>query len=369
MTQSGNADPPVGLETRNVFLDTEVFRSYGHNVDAEPLKVLGRYVEDGIFVLHTTDVTLGEVRRQLVAMETELRISANSAANKLERWNSRFRRKQDRLPVPDLLTEPVEPAPAYREFERILRREWGVREHRAADLPVAPVLDRYFAGQAPFDRPDSKKEFPDALALLALENWCFGTQQRIYVVSKDNAVLRAAEESEHFIGVEDLDHLLSLVTMAQGHDVAEVVSTAIEEPAVQTELQESLSENIGSVGWLYGGDRDDGEVVNVEILKLRDVHDITILRVDQDRVACVARVRLLVSAGINYMDYSVAIWDNEDQRYYGGESVDIEIEESVAAKIFLELAVDGEAVTLSSAGFLSRDLLVTDSFSDDYRNY
>ena len=69
--------------------------------------------------------------------------------------------------------------------------------------------------QAPFDTEDSK-EFPDAFALLALENWCADMQERIYVVSKDKAVLRAAAVSDHMIGIENLDRLLALVASAEG---------------------------------------------------------------------------------------------------------------------------------------------------------
>ena len=80
-----------GLETRNIFLDTEVFRSYGHNLNAKTMRVLGGYVADGIFVLHTTDVTLREVSHQIGAMERELTNRANKVAKELTRWNDRYR--------------------------------------------------------------------------------------------------------------------------------------------------------------------------------------------------------------------------------------------------------------------------------------
>ena len=370
MTQSGNADPPVGLETRNIFFDTEVFRSSDHNLNANLLWFFGCYMDEAVFDFHTTDVTLREVARQLLAREREVTARANSAAKKLRRWNSRYRREQDRLPVPDLLSEPTEPGAAYREFESIVRHEWGAREHRAADLLAGPVIDRYFASEPPFDEPNSKKEFPDAFALLALEDWCSRTEQRIYVVSKDQAVLRAAHASEHLIGVEGLELLFSLVELAEGHDVAKVVLTALQEPSsLLSEFQQTLSQDIGSAGFVYRGDRDDGEVLGVEIVEVKEIDDVTVLRVDQDRAACVAHVRLLVSAEINYLDFSQPVWGRDDQRYSGGISAVTHIEARVEARIFFEVAVDGEAVTLFSAEFLSRDLFVRDSFSDDSRNY
>ena len=370
MTQSGYADPPVGLETRNVFLDTEVFRSCDHNLIAGLMWLFTCYMHDAVFEFHTTDVTLREVARQLLARESEVTASANRAADKLRRWNSRYWHEQDRLPVPDLLSEPAEPGAAYREFERIVRHEWGATEHRAADLLAGPVIDRYFASEPPFDEPNSKKEFPDAFALLALEDWCSRTEQRMYVVSKDQAVLRAAYASEHLLGVESVERLFSLVASAEGHDVAKVVLTAFKEPSsLLSEFQQTLSQDVGSVGFLRGGDRDIGEVLGVEIVEVQDIDDVTVLRVDQDRGVCVAHVRLLVSADINKLDFSQPIRDRDDPRYSEGISVVTHIEDRAEAYIFFEVAVDGEAVTLRSAAFLSRDLHVWDSFSDDHRNY
>ena len=40
MTDTANAEHPVGLETRNIFLDTEVFRSSGHSLNTAIMKFL-----------------------------------------------------------------------------------------------------------------------------------------------------------------------------------------------------------------------------------------------------------------------------------------------------------------------------------------
>ena len=370
MTQSGSTDPPVGLETRNIFLDTEVFRSCDHNLETDLMWVLGCYMDDAVFDVHTTDVTLREVARQLLLREKEVTASANQAAKKLRRWNIRYRRKQDRLPVPDLLSEPTEPCAAYREFERIVRHEWGATEHRAADLLAGPVIDWYFANKPPFDAPNSKNEFPDAFALLALEDWCSRTEQRIYVVSRDKAVLRAALASKHLIGVEGLEPLFSLVASAEGHAVGKVVLTAFDEsPPLLSEFQQTLSQDIGSAGFVYRGDKDNGEVLGVEINEVEDIDDVTVLRVNHDRVACVAHVRLIISAEINYRDDSQPVRGHNVQRNSGGISVVTHIEDEVQAYIIFDVAVVRETITLFSARFLSRDISVRDSFSDDSRNY
>ena len=361
MTEATKSGDRVGLDTRNIFLDTEVFRSYGHNLNANPMKVLGEYIADGVFVLHTTDVTLREVCRQLGDMERELTNRANKVSRELTRWNIRYRFDQHRLPVPDHLGGPGEPSQAYHDFELVVRHDWRANEHSTFDLPIGPVLDRYFDRLAPFDAEGSK-EFPDAFALLALEHWCAANQERIYVVSNDKGVLRAAGESDRLIGIDSLNRLLSLVASAKDHKMADTVSAAFGKRSLLNELRDSLSPNIGWLGCIYVGDLHDGEVLSTEIVELENCEDITILRVDQDQVACVAIVKLLISAEVSYTDLSFAYWDGEDGRYYGGESAVTEIQSSAAAKVFVELARDVD-LTLSSAQFITENLTVKEFYS------
>ena len=365
VTDKFKQEPPVGLETRNIFLDTEVFRSNGHNLNTEIMKLLGRYVADGIFVLHTTDVTLREVSSQIGVMESRLRNRANKVIEDLKRWNYRYRFDQHHLPVPDLLSEPAQPNRAFSDFESILRHEWRAQEHNVAKLPIGPVLDQYFNHQPPFDKEGSK-EFPDAMALLALQQWCTRMQESIYVVSRDEAVRRAADDRDHLIAIDSLEQLFALVTAAQDHEIAGTVSAAFDEPPVVNELRDALSESIGHVGGLYDGDKYDADVLAMEIVDIQGVEDLTVLYVDQEQVSCIARVKLLISAEIDYVDLSMAMWDNEDKRYFGGEPVVTEIQDSIATRIFVELERDSEDMALSAVQFIAQDLTVTDYFDDGY---
>ena len=52
--------------------------------------------------------------------------------------------------------------------------------------------------------------------------------------------------------------------------------------------------------------------------------------------------------------------------YYGAESVDTEIQDTVAAKIFVELKREEDGVTLASVQFLTQDLTVSDDFDHEY---
>ena len=364
MTNTRVEEPPVGLGTRHVFLDTEVFRANQHDLHSNIMRVLARYIEDGIFVLHTTDVTLREVSRQIEAMEAELTTKANKVFNELSRWNNRYRSDRHHLPVPDPLSEPAQPNRAYSDFERILRYDWHSQEHRASEMVIGPVLERYFDRQPPFDTKGGK-EFPDAFALLPLQNWCTRTEERVYVVSKDKAMQRAADDCDCLIAIDDLESLFALVAAAQDHDFAETVSDALEEAPLRDQLRDTLSENIGWVGALYDGDKYDAEVSSMEVIELDEIENVALLRVDQDQASCLVHAKLLISAEIDYEDVSEAMWDNEDKRYMFAESVSANIQDSISTKVFVELQRDRESIALSSAQFIQQDLTVQD-YVDPY---
>ena len=109
VTDQSTEESSAGLETRNIFLDTEVYRSNGYNLNSDIMKLLGHYVTDRVFVLHTTDVTLREVKLQIDAMESDLISRANKIIRDLERWNHRYRFNLHGLSVPDALCAPNHP--------------------------------------------------------------------------------------------------------------------------------------------------------------------------------------------------------------------------------------------------------------------
>ena len=100
--------------------------------------------------------------------------------------------------------------------------------------------------------------------------------------------------------------------------------------------------------------------------ELEEVGEVTILRVDEEDVACVADASLAISAEIDYTDMSEARWDREDRRYYGAKSGVAELRGAVTAKIFVQLERNGDEFELGSAGFLKQDLDVSDGNDDEW---
>lgn len=75
----------------------------------------------------------------------------------------------------------------------------------AARVDLRTVMDRYFAAQPPFAATgDKKHEFPDAVALLALEHWAQERATKVLVVSTDQDWQRFCAASRRLTCVADL---------------------------------------------------------------------------------------------------------------------------------------------------------------------
>lgn len=110
---------------------------------------------------------------------------------------------------------------------------------------VSTLMKMYFDSQPPFDTAkDKKHEFPDAVALLALEDWATTNQKRMVLVSKDKGWRAFANNSPLLHVVEDVSDALSLF---QPHTkVKELIALLQSEGLLEinSELFKSISDEI-----------------------------------------------------------------------------------------------------------------------------
>lgn len=88
---------------------------------------------------------------------------------------------------------------------------------RAALVPsdgtvgMAALMDRYFSAHPPFEASGAKKhEFPDAVALMSLEEWSIRNRKPILLVSSDKGWQSFADSSSHLCCVDSLDVALEM---------------------------------------------------------------------------------------------------------------------------------------------------------------
>jgi hypothetical protein len=349
----------TGLQTRHVFLDTEVYKRYGHNLNDKVLQRLKQLTTDHISTLHITDITLEEIKRQLHDMAAEVVQAVNKSNRLLRNWHSVRSPYSAKKTVYAYLDAAALARDAVTAFNVDIRASWRVTTHAALNIPAKDVFDSYFRRKPPFDKPDSK-EFPDAFVVAALDSWCQKEQQKMYVVTKDKAMLRAVGQTETLLPLPTLEDYLSL--FVDDPEVIKKVERIFKSSAWDT-VGDSVREQLRHLGTVYTGGLHDGEVIDheagdgpVELVKF------DVISVADDQIAVVAKVRAPITFDVQYLDTSSASWDSEDEEFIGGETEveRLELEMTLSALII----INQQDESITEVEMLTRDVYVEEPYED-----
>lgn len=197
----------------------------------------------------------------------------------------------------------------------------------SSEADVSTLMKMYFNSQPPFDTAkDKKHEFPDAVALLALENWATTNQKRMVLVSKDKGWRAFANSSPLLHVVEDVSDALSLfqphtkvkelIALLQSEGLLEINSALFK--SISDEIKESAvnQEPTIDAGSFFNVEYDD---VQVEYLghkfashaadeKLR----VAIVLIEEDRV--VLSLNSLINVKVT-AQFAFSQYDSIDKDY------------------------------------------------------
>jgi hypothetical protein len=347
----------AGLQTRHVFLDTEVFRRYGHNLNAKVLQTLLRLTKEHISTLHITDITREEIRRQLGDMAAEVAQAVNKGNRSLRNWCSVRSRHSGNQPVSADVDAAVLAAEAVRDFDITMTTEWRPKRHDALNLPAKHIFDAYFRRDPPFDNPDSK-EFPDAFVVAALDHWCQQNHQRMYVITKDKAMLRAAAKTKTLLPLPTLEDYLAL--LVDDPKVIEKVERIFGSSAWDT-VEEGVREQLGHLGTVYTGDLHDGEVIHHEAGNGPvELIEFNVISASDEEIEVVAKVQVPIDFEVQYLDTSSAWWDSEDKEFIGGEKEVQALELEMTLSVLIIIDPQDESIT--EVDLLTRDVYVQEPY-------
>jgi len=341
-------------------LDTEVFRRYGHNLNDKVLQTFLKQIKDHICTSHTTDITLSEIRRQIEEMSAEVAQAVNKGNKELRRWlAARTWKSTVTNANPDVDAAGLA-KDALLQFNFGIRMDWKPIEHMATNVPAKDVFDAYFRRDPPFDRVDSK-EFPDAFVVMALDRWCKNKSEKMYVITKDRAMLRAVEKTDTLIPVGTLDEFLEIIVEAQHPTILNKVQN-IFDSAAWNKIDERVRDQIGQLGTVYTGSLHDGEVIDHEpgdaIIELIDFN---VISASEDQIEVVAKVRVPVKFDVQYLDTDSAWWDSEEKEFIGGDSEVATYDAEVVISLLVIIDANDEIIDVD---ILTRDLRLEEPYED-----
>lgn len=344
-----------------ITLDTSVIEALGTKLESGLLEQLSQFVGSPIRVI-LSDIVIAELRTHLIE-------AGQAASNKLSSGLRGLKIGKlftaDQAEAVETVLEALSDVPGLVDARLERFRQMVAAEILPGSLADSGRLSAlYFASQAPFGTNANKKhEFPDAIALLSIEQWARNHGTAVLVVAKDNDwAAYGASNPDYLEVVDDLGTGLELLQEHADQVRARIVSLlATRQDVVQEIVSSAIS---GMAGWDVDAEFNsvgyaeisDAEFlpVEAEIVKEGEFVNFAIVLAKED--AIVVRIPVRVKGRV-YGDFSISAWDSIDKDYVslGGTRSEIDFEEQAAVLITFSVAEALEEVEVLETEFIDAD--------------
>lgn len=215
-------------------------------------------------------------------------------------------------------------------------------------VTVTEVLSQYFSNSPPFAESGSKKnEFPDAIVLLAVEEWAKIEGKTVLAIARDDDWKRYSERSERIDYQEDFSAglavfhratapyalLANLITSIKADEASPFLSAI---SAGLASALEGFTPNQEADSYLYW--KPEGSTVWFEDYKLLD-DEFKVIDSDEDWVVLEASVSIKVGAE---GEFSLSMYDSIDKDHVYLGSVSVETTNEFESVILITVTGDLE---------------------------
>lgn len=382
---------------RLVALDTQVFDSYNFNYKSKVFQTLIELVQQEKIRLLLTSVTLYEIKAHITEGAELTSKAIDQAVNDLNK--KRFKPQGDTKRVKisansDLLYEFKKSVQALApNFDQINQELIGQLEDFLQEtdfkiievdrVSVVEIFENYFSGSPPFGEGKKKYEFPDAFALLALQREAEDRNRIIYVVSGDSDWEKFCSSSDDLSLIGKLDELLETIIRETDSDEVDVCYELYSDK--KDEIKRYIEDNFSNLDFSidlsgtslieWGSEEIEVEVSSVNIT---DSSLVYIDDSDADHPSVVFELEAEVNydAKVSYESLEYAIYDREDDMYYGGETINTAFTQSIKlnAEVTLTLSrdkdyslcdADIEDITIDPNNNLG-EIIIDTGYENDY---
>ncbi|WP_333232751.1 PIN domain-containing protein [Microcoleus sp. Pol12B5] len=382
---------------RLVALDTQVFDSYNFNYNSKVFQTLVTLAQQEKIRLLLTSVTLHEIRSHITEGAVLTSKAVEQAVNDLNK--KRFKPQGDTKRVKisansDLLNEfkkkVQELAPNFEQINQELLDQLkaflqatGFEIIEVDRVSVVDIFENYFSGTPPFGEGKKKYEFPDAFALLALQKEAEDRNRIIYVVSGDADWEKFCSSSEYLSLIGKLDELLETIIQETDSDEFDACYELYSDK--KDEIKEYIENKFSDLNFSmdlsgtslieWGSEEIEVEVKSVDIIHSSLVH-IDDSDADQPSVVFELEAEVHYDAKVSYESLEYAIYDREDDRYYGVEKIYTVFTQSLKLNVEVTLTLfrdkdyslcdaDIEDITIDPNNTLGQ-IVIDTGFEDDY---
>lgn len=337
-------DHIIGRKVTFFSIDTNVLEGKGFDFNRGALNVLHHQRPTWI-TLRLSDIVEREVYAHRMRDLTEAKQKLDSALNHMRRKAALDVTKV--VSELDALTILESGANQFKnELQSFLKGLGGEILPTAGATLANDLFDRYFAVLPPFEVVEDKKlEFPDAAALLVLEQYAKDQTEIGVMISNDRGWRSFANQSEHLFCVKSLEEFTGLFAALSDHakDLLAKIQDSLEAPTsvCKALLEDAINTHVADAEWtvdeIYSGSahRLEGEVYDASVIGFTpDFQSMQGWFTDEDSPLYVVELPVSISVEISV---SVAFyqWDSIDHEEIPIGSQEISVPMDIDVSVFL----------------------------------
>jgi hypothetical protein len=337
-------DHIIGRKVTFFSIDTNVLEGKGFDFYRGALNVLHRQRPTWI-TLRLSDIVEREVYAHRMHDLTEAKQKLDSALNHMRRKAAlEVTRVVSEI---DALTVLESGANQFKtELKSFLKGLGGEVLPTVGATLSSDLFDRYFKVLPPFEVVEDKKlEFPDAAALLVLEQYAKDQAEIGVMISNDRGWRSFANQSEHLFCVKSLEEFTGLFTALSDHakHLLAKIQDSLEAPTsvCSALLQDAIKTHVTDAEWsvdeIYSGSahRLEGEAYDASVVGFTpDFQSMQGWFTDEDSPLYVVELPVSISVEISV---SVAFyqWDSIDHEDIPMGTQDISVPMDIEVSVFL----------------------------------
>jgi hypothetical protein len=326
-----------------ISIDTSIFEQKQNGLEYGLLRRMQQFMHgDVTFVL--SDVVLHEVRSHILLSAAESQKTLREALK--QSGNPWHVTKEVQNDVMQLLCKGETPEDVtLRRIDAYLQSTGALVVKAENYATVTDLVERYFAGKAPFGRSEAKKhEFPDALAVLALEGWAAQNDTMMLVVSVDGDWKHYCSESPRLVAVDDFAKALQLFQRETAQYACQLLSDQLRGPD-QLGITQAVEDAIYNQESKFNFDPDaisafyydaDWPEATLEFIRIHGIDDDKILLepIEYGDDYLVALIKVDVDANVS-CHFSFSVYDSMDKDSVSMGSATVSVTEELVAEVLV----------------------------------
>lgn len=345
-----------------ISVDACIFTENGNRLGHGVLGQLEK-INSETFTLVFSDVTLSELIAHIESEAEESKTKLRSALRSAEKhWKLK---SHPDIELAGLLGEKTSSDVAKVLVGDFTLRSKPVVLEAEKFVDIRALLDSYFLAKPPFEKKENKKsEFPDAIALMALERWAIKNNRGLMFVTKDKGCKSYCDGSVHLFAVHQLSEALALIGERDKHliDLCASLTRKIKAglyPSLCDDIEATINRNIWDIDWSIEADapyyyeEEVGDIYVSQVELLTD-DEVTLrpISFEGDILVVKARVNAEVRADVTF-SFSIRDTIDHDWMPIGGDEKSIQSSYSFEVLITFESA-DGEEPEVSDIELISK---------------